>query len=196
MLATVLFSQGVRMLLGGDEFGRSQQGNNNAYCQDNPVSWLNWELDDAAVELLAFTRKLIQIKNDNPVLRRRHFFNGQAFTNGGTKDVAWIRPDGQEMTEAEWSDPDLHSIGMLLSGRSTDEVDSRGRPVYGETVFMLLNAGNRSKSYALPRIEWPGIWDELLNTARQDGIRRVKDPVVNLTAHSVILLRHNERPSN
>ena len=194
MLATLFFSQGVRMLLGGDELGRSQQGNNNTYCQDNEISWTNWNLDEAARDLLAYTRELIRIFNDNPVLRRRDFFNGRPFTPGGTKDVTWIRPDGDEMTEAEWSDRELRTIGMALSGRATDEIDQRGRPTYGDTILLLLNGGNRSRSYTLPRIEWAGIWEELLNTARPPGRRRVHGSGVNLTAHSIILLRHNERP--
>ena len=194
MLATLFFSQGVRMLLGGDELGRSQQGNNNTYCQDNEISWTNWNLDEAARDLLAYTRELIRIFNDNPVLRRRDFFNGRPFTPGGTKDVTWIRPDGEEMTEAEWSDRELRTIGMALSGRATDEIDQRGRPTYGDTILLLLNGGNRSRSYTLPRIEWAGIWEELLNTARPPGRRRVHGSGVNLTAHSIILLRHNERP--
>jgi glycogen operon protein len=194
ILATLFFSQGVPMLLGGDEFGRSQQGNNNAYCQDNEISWINWNLDEAGRDLLAYTRELIRIFNDNPVLRRRDFFNGRPFTPGGTKDVTWIRPDGDEMTEAEWSDHELRSIGMVLSGRATDEIDQRGRPTFGHTILFLLNGGNRSRPYTLPRIEWPGIWEELLNTARPAGRRRVHGSTVNLAAHSVILLRHNERP--
>jgi len=193
MLATLFFSQGVRMLLGGDEIGRTQQGNNNAYCQDNKVSWLNWDLDDAASDLLAYTRKLVGILHNNPVLRHRNFFTGLPFTPGGTRDVTWIRSDGAEMSEAEWSDGELRSIGMLLSGRATDEVDQRGRPVHGDTVLLLLNGGNRSRSFMLPWVEWPGFWEELLNTARPHGTRRAQGPVVNLTAHSVILLRHNQR---
>ncbi len=192
MLATLLFSQGVRMLLGGDEFGRSQQGNNNAYCQDNDISWVNWDLDDSARDLLDYVRELIRIFKDNPVLRRRDFFNGMPFTPGGTKDVTWIRDDGGEMTEADWSDGELRSIGMLLSGRATDEVDGRGRPSYGDTILLLLNGGNRSRLSALPPIEWPGIWEELLNTARLPGLRRVQGETVNLAAHSIVLLRHNE----
>jgi glycogen operon protein len=193
MLATLFFSQGVRMLLGGDEIGRTQQGNNNAYCQDNEVSWLNWDLDDAASDLLAYTRKLVGILHNNPVLRHRNFFTGLPFTPGGTRDVTWIRSDGAEMTEAEWSDGELRSIGMLLSGRATDEVDQRGRPVHGDTVLLLLNGGNRSRSFMLPWVEWPGFWEEVLNTARPHGTRRAPGPVVNLTAHSVILLRHKQR---
>jgi glycogen operon protein len=153
---------------------------------------MNWGLDEAARDLLAYTRELIRIVNDNPILRRRDFFNGRPFTPGGTKDVTWIRPGGDEMTEAEWSDSELRSIGMLLSGRASDEIDQRGRPTYGDTILFLLNGGSRSRSYTLPRIEWPGIWEELLNTARPPGRRRVQGPTVNLTAHSVILLQHNE----
>jgi glycogen operon protein len=193
MLATLFFSQGVRMLLGGDEFGRSQRGNNNAYCQDNEISWLNWTLDDLALDLLAYTRELIRIVNDNPVLRHRDFFNGQPIAPDGMKDVTWVRADGGEMTETEWTDDQLRSIGMLLSGQATDEIDPRGRPVYGDTILLLLNGGTRSRSYVLPRIERPGIWEELLNTARALGTRRIQGSTINLTAHSVILLRHNER---
>jgi glycogen operon protein len=98
------------------------------------------------------------------------------------------------MTEAEWTDAELRCVGMLLSGQATDEVDTRGRPVYGDTALLLLNSAPRSRSFTLPRIERPGIWEELLNTARALGARRVPGPTVNLTAHSLILLRRNERP--
>src|ERR1035437_9123655 len=120
MLATLFFSQGVRMLLGGDEFGRSQQGNNNAYCQDNEISWMNWDLDEAAQDLLAYTRELIRIFNDNPVLRPRPFFTGRPCPAAGPKELAWIRPEGDEMPRDEWPARELRSIGMILSGRATD----------------------------------------------------------------------------
>ena len=193
MLATLFFSQGVRMLTAGDEFGRSQQGNNNAYCQDNETSWLNWDLDDAARDLLEFTRGLIRIFRTNPILRRRSFFDGRPFTPGGTKDVTWIRTDGKEMTDADWADRELRTIGMLLSGRATDELDERGRVSYGDTMLLLLNGGSRSRLCTLPWIEWPGAWEALLNTAHDHGARPVRARTVNLTAHSAILLRHNDR---
>ncbi|HMK62039.1 MAG TPA: glycogen debranching protein GlgX [Acidimicrobiales bacterium] len=193
IFATLFFSQGVRMLNGGDEFGRSQQGNNNPYCQDNEVSWLNWNLDDAARELLEFTRELIRIFKANPILRRRDFFNGRPFTPGGTKDVTWVRADGAEMSDADWADRELLTIGMLLSGRATDELDERGRVSYGDTILLLLNGGTRSRLWTLPWTETPGTWEELLDTARRRGARPVRGSTVNLTAHSVILLRHNER---
>jgi glycogen operon protein len=193
MLATLFFSQGVRMITAGDEFGRSQQGNNNAYCQDNEISWLDWEFDDAGRALLAFTQELVRIFRANPILRRRGFFDGLPFTPGGTKDLTWVRSDGDEMEESDWLDPDRRSLGMLLSGRATDETDQRGRVSYGDTVLLLLNGGNRSRLWTLPRIEWPGAWEELLNTAHALGARPVRGETVNLTAHSVILLRHNDR---
>jgi glycogen operon protein len=194
MLATLMFSQGVRMVLGGDELGRTQHGNNNAYCQDNETSWMNWEIDEPAQELFDFTRELIQIVQSNPVLRRRHFFAG---TNGGppgTADVVWIRPDGDAMTDADWKDDGNHTIGMLLQGRAGDEVDSRGRAVIGETLLWLLNAGSAPRSYTLPKTDRPGIWQELFSTARP-GSRVVKTPTVNLTGHSTLLLRRNENPT-
>ncbi|MGO9342380.1 MAG: glycogen debranching protein GlgX [Acidimicrobiales bacterium] len=190
MLATLFFSQGVRMLLGGDEIGRSQQGNNNAYCQDNEISWFNWSLDEAASELYDFTRELVHIVNTNPILRRRDFFTGRT-NKDGVRDVTWIRADGTEMTDSDWADPDLRSLGVMLLGSATDEVDERGRSVYGETLVMMLNGGFRSRLYTLPNLAAAGIWEELLNTARA-GTRFVRQPTVNLTAHSLILVRYNQ----
>ncbi len=185
----LFFSQGVRMLLGGDEFGRTQEGNNNAYCQDNPVSWFDWDLDDADADQIGFVRRLISVVNANPILRRRDFLAGTPQGSGGMKDVTWIRPDGREQTEEDWRDPEGRSIGMLLLGGAADEVDQRGRRQSGETLLLLLNGGTRSRPYALPRVDEPGVWEELLNTARP-GTRLVRGGTVNLTAHSCILMRH------
>jgi glycogen operon protein len=191
---TLIFSQGVRMILGGDEIGRTQLGNNNAYCQDNPVSWVDWEVGETALGLSRFLRTLIGIAKSNPILRRRDFFTGLPVVGGHTKDVTWIRPDGGEMTAEDWNDRDNRTIGMLLLGRAADEVDARGRIARGDTLLLLLNAGNRSRSYTLPKMEFPGRWDELINTARPEAPSRiVRTPSVNLTAHSSLLLRHSER---
>ncbi len=194
MLATVMFSQGVRMILGGDEIGRSQVGNNNAYCQDNETSWLNWDIDDPAQELFDFARGLIAIVQSYPVLRRRHFFAGSSPSDEVDADVVWIRPDGVEMTDDDWNDEGNHAIGMLMPGRSGDEVDARGRAVVGETLFWLLNAGGSPRKYTLPKIERPGVWEELFSTARP-GTRVVRTPAIVVTSHSTVLLRHNENPT-
>ena len=193
-LTTLLFAQGVPMLLGGDEIGRSQQGNNNAYCQDNEVSWFDWDIGESGYDMRDFVRELIRVLQSNPILRRRGFFTGAVVPGTNTKDVTWIRSNGQEMTDEAWEDPNNQSIGMLLFGRAADEVDIRGRSASADTLLLLLNAGTRSHSYVLPRMESPGLWEELLNTARPGPwARQVRNDAVNLTAHSSLLLRHSER---
>jgi glycogen operon protein len=108
-LATLAFSQGVPMISHGDEIGRTQHGNNNAYCQDNEITWVHWDLEDWQRELLAFTQRIFQIRHSNPVLRRRSFFRGQVVNSSGAKDLSWVRSDGQEMTVADWLDPKCHA---------------------------------------------------------------------------------------
>jgi glycogen operon protein len=193
-LTTLLFAQGVPMVLGGDEIGRSQQGNNNPYCQDNEVSWFDWDIGESGYDMCDFVRDLIAVLKGNPILRRRGFFTGTVVPGTSTKDVTWIRANGQEMTEEEWSDPNNQSIGMLLFGQAADEVDSRGRSASADSLLLLLNAGARSHSYTLPRMENPGLWEELVNTARPGPYaRQMRNDAVNLTAHSSMLLRHTER---
>ncbi|MGZ8635983.1 MAG: glycogen debranching protein GlgX [Actinomycetota bacterium] len=188
-LATLVLSQGVGMLLGGDEMSRTQRGNNNAYCQDNELSWLEWDLSPADRELLAFTRQLLEIRRSNAVLRRRTFLTGKTIGEGGAKDLSWIRPDGHEMTDEDWRDGTNQLLGMLLHGRATDEVDERGRPIFGNTILLLLNGGTRSRTFTLPRVAAESrTWQMLINTAQQ-GQRFVRGGSVNLVAHSLQLLR-------
>ena len=188
-LATLVFSQGVRMMLGGDEFGRTQQGNNNAYCQDNEISWVDWDLQPAQKELLAFTRKLLDVFRSNPVFRRRRFFS-QARAAGETeKDITWLRPDAAEMTTDDWRNPNSHVLGMMISAYAADEVDTRGRATPGETVLLLFNGGHRSQHFALPEIAAEGVWIELLNTAKPAGQLRRRSGLT-LTGRSMILLAH------
>jgi isoamylase len=192
-MATLLCSQGVPMILAGDEISRTQQGNNNAYCQDSEISWLDWNLSARARRFLEFTRQVIAIRRNNPVLRRRSFFTGRAISREGVKDLAWLRPDGQEMGDQDWGDPESHVLGMLIHGQATDEVDERGRPIFGDTLLLLVNGGHRSRLFTLPVMEGPGVWQEALNTARpQTGPRVVRTLAVNLVAHSLILLRFGE----
>jgi isoamylase len=195
LIATLFFSQGVPMLLGGDEIGRTQRGNNNAYCQDNEISWVDWDIGESGVELRNYVRDVIAIVQNNPILRRRSFFTGEDAAGLHTKDVTWIRRDGAEMTEGDWTDPNLQSVGMLLFGPAADELDTRGRSSTGESLFLVLNASAKSFSYALPSMELPGVWEEVLNTARPGPWTRVvRNNAINLNAHSSVLLRHTERP--
>jgi glycogen operon protein len=191
-LATLVLSQGVSMLLGGDEMGRTQGGNNNAYCQDNEISWVDWDLSPTDRELLGFTREVVRILGSNAVLRRRTFLTGKTIGEGGAKDLSWIRPDGHEMTDQDWADASNHILGMLLHGRATDEVDERARPIFGKTILMLFNGGGRSRPFSLPRVgDGTGTWSMLINTA-QPGQRGVRGETVNLVAHSFQLLRLEE----
>ena len=191
LIATLVFSQGVRMLLGGDELGRTQGGNNNAYCQDNEISWIRWDLGPEERELLAFTGRTLEIFRQNAVLRRRSFFRGVASGGDGVRDVMWIRPDGDELEQRDWEDAESRILGMLLPGRATDEVNERGRPVFGDTLLLLLNASDRSRLFILPPQERAGVWREILNTAR-DGERVIRRAGLNLVAHSLILLRFED----
>ena len=193
-LATTFLSQGIPMLLGGDEIGRTQHGNNNAYCQDGPLSWFNWDVGETGEQLCQFVRDVIAVVQGNPILRRRAFFTGEPYGNMQSKDVTWIRTDGCEMTDQDWADQDLHSIGMLLQGGAADEVDVRGRRYTGDSLLVFLNAGTRSRVCTLPKMELAGLWIEELNTAHPGPWGRpVRTDAVSLNAHSTLLLRHSER---
>ncbi|TFG95656.1 MAG: hypothetical protein E4H11_04660 [Myxococcales bacterium] len=189
LLATLAFSQGVPMLSHGDEIGRSQGGNNNAYCQDSEPSWLDWELDDPRRRLLAFTREIFRLRRENPLFRRRGFFSGGPVARGSGKDVSWLRPEGGEMQGGDWVGPQLRALGMLVHGQASDEVDERGRPNRGATLLLLLNGGGRSRHFLLPELHEVGIWRELVNTARP-LTHQLRSNAVNLAAHSVMLLEH------
>ncbi|MFT4039769.1 MAG: glycogen debranching protein GlgX [Thermomicrobiales bacterium] len=139
-LATLLFSQGVPMLLGGDELGRTQRGNNNAYCQDNEISWYDWELDRWQQDLAAFAKHLIAMRQQEPVLRRRRFLHGSRLRAIGARDIIWLKPNGGEMLHADWQDPKLHALGLILHGSGIEEPGPDGQPVTGATLALLLNA--------------------------------------------------------
>jgi glycogen operon protein len=163
ILATLLLSQGVPMLCGGDEMGRTQLGNNNAYCQDNELSWLNWDLSPESAELLAFTARLIQLQHDEPVLHRRAFFQGRAIRGSAVKDIAWLDPSGTELSDREWQG-DLKCFGMLLAGDAIDETDNRGRRVTGATLLILFNSEVNAVAFVLPASRGDGDWVRVLDT--------------------------------
>jgi len=200
-MATLAFSQGVPMLAHGDEMARSQGGNNNVYAQDNEIAWMRWDLDDRRRELLEFTRKVFALRHLNPVLRRRTFFRGQVIDHSGVKDLTWIRADGNEMQQEDWQNVAGHSLGMLVHGDATDDSDDRGRPIHGDTLLLLFNAGPEEVRFTLPMIESgedPGVegrrdgtrmWSELVNTARED-LWHIRDGWLGLAPHSLVLLRY------
>jgi glycogen operon protein len=188
-LATLAFSQGVPMLSHGDEIGRTQRGNNNAYAQDNELSWMNWELEPWQRDLLAFTRRVIAIRHVHPVLRRRSFFRGRPVGAAGVKDLTWLRPNATEMTDADWHDAHNRALGMLINGEAADETDDRGRPVRGDTMLLLLNAGFDAVDFALPRVAGEGVWTKLIDTVEGTVEPDVGD-MLRIDGFSLALLRH------
>ncbi len=164
-LATLLLSQGVPMLLAGDEFGRTQGGNNNAYCQDNEISWLHWELQAWQQELLDFTRQVIALWREQPVLHRRKFFQGRSIRGSDIKDITWLEPSGQEMTDESWDSGFVRSLGMLLAGDMIDETDERGQRIVGDTLLLLLNAHHEAVAFQLPPLAQGESWECVLDTA-------------------------------
>ena len=187
MLAMLAFSQGVQMISHGDEFGRTQNGNNNAYCQDNDIGYMSWALDDRSRELLTFAREVFAIMRTNPVFRRRRFFDGDPISHHGVKDVAWIRPEGGEMGHEDWNNSKNHALGMLIHGEAADDVDERGRPTRGRTLLLLMNAGIRARNFVLPLLPEIGHWQEMVNTAQAP--RKVfKGNAIGIAPHSLVLL--------
>jgi isoamylase len=167
-LATLLLSQGVPMICGGDEIGRTQQGNNNAYCQDNELSWYDWKFDRSARDLFAFVQQLIALRREQPVLRRRRFFQGRQIWGSEVKDVAWFRPDGKEMTEEDWNKGYVKCLGLRLAGDAIEEKDEKGRRIIGDTILILLNAHHEALPFTLPAHKRGVRWETLVETAIQE----------------------------
>ena len=166
-LATLLLSQGVPMLLAGDEVGRTQLGNNNAYCQDNEVSWIDWDPDHADRDLLAFVQRLVAFRRRHPLFRRRRFFQGRFIRGDDTRDVTWLNPDGREMSEEQWRQSFARCLGVRLSGRAIDETDEHGRPVTDDEFLLVLNAHHDDIAFTLPPCQAGGSWGMVLDTARE-----------------------------
>jgi glycogen operon protein len=163
--ATLLLSVGVPMISGGDELCRTQGGNNNAYCQDNEISWTDWTLTPERREFLEFARRIIRIWKDHPVLRRRKFFQGRRIRGAEVIDIAWLGPSGAEMTDEMWNSPEGRGIGVRLNGDAIKEVNERGDPIIGDTLLVILNAGDQPLSFVLPTSTPTERWDTLVDTA-------------------------------
>jgi glycogen operon protein len=171
LLATLLLSQGVPMILHGDELGRTQGGNNNAYCQDGEIAWIHW--DEADEELVDFTASLAWLRRDHPVFRRRRWFLGKPVLESGAKDLGWYRPDGGEMAAEDWQRGDAKALGMLLNGRGLDERDERGQPLADDTFFLALNAHPDELGFSLPKLPGRG-WVVVLDTRDGRPARRLR----------------------
>jgi isoamylase len=198
MLLTLLLSTGVPMLAAGDEVARTQGGNNNAFCQDNEMSWVDWAGVDkpGSAELLELTRRLVALRRASPVLRQRAFFAGRPVPGGdGRKDLAWLRADGTEMTEREWHSPDLRTLGVYLDGGGIRQRGPRGEQLTDESYLLVLHAGAEDTSFALPGLPWASGWEVVVDTVYPDGLAPsgVDRPAAGLdlplAGRSAVLLR-------
>jgi glycogen operon protein len=191
LLTTLFLSQGVPMLLGGDEIGRTQQGNNNAYCQDNPISWFDWEEIDH--HLLEFTRSLIAFRREHRVFRRRRFFQGRPIR--GTVDIGWCRPDGGEMTDVDWTGGEVRSIGMFVNGDAIPDRDARGQKVVDDSFLVMFNGGHEAIEWMLPP-HWGKRWELAISTVSEPMIgspdRFEVGDTIAVPGRSVIVLRRTE----
>jgi isoamylase len=168
-LATLFLSQGVPMLVSGDELSRTQGGNNNAYCQDNEISWLDWTMTDEKTALLGFVRRLIALRRSHPTFRRRDFFAGRALHGGGLTDLLWLKADGQEMSDAEWEHEHARCLGMYLSGSAISDIDRHGRPIVDDDFLVVFNAGHDDAAFHMPAIEGEP-WRALIDTREASGV--------------------------
>ena len=166
LITTLLLSQGVPMLCGGDELSHTQQGNNNAYCQDSDLTSLNWELNVEQQQFLEFVRKAVRIWSEQPVFQRRKFFQGRRIRGSDIKDISWFDPNGQEMSDDAWDKGFVRCLGFRLAGDLIGDVDERGEPIKGETLLLLLNAHHEDIPFTLPDTRPEHHWERLLDTAK------------------------------
>jgi glycogen operon protein len=190
-LATLLLSQGVPMLLGGDERGRTQRGNNNAYCQDNEISWVDWKLDERKSALLEFTRALLQFRRAHPIFRRKKYFQGKKLFGSSVKDLTWLKPDGGEMTEQAWKESFVRTIGVLMAGDAIDDADLHGERITDDTFVLLLNAHHDTVPFLMPGRECG--WEHVLHTrpVESDPAEKIvgSGEKFNLEGRSLVLFR-------
>ncbi len=200
-LATLLLSEGTPMLLGGDEFGRTQGGNNNAYCQDNEISWLDWELDDEGKALVEFTRRVIALRTDHIVFHRNRFFRGQVIPGTEVKDIVWLRPDGLEMTEENWAETHAKALGVRISGEAgLMHLTARGNRETDDTFVLFMNAAENDLSFQLPKDAPGGEWQVLIDTSDESdeptGPVRASGSETVVKAHSLQLLTSVKAPTS
>src|SRR5205823_5373616 len=188
-LTTLLLSQGVPMVLGGDECGRSQYGNNNAWCQDNEISWFRWE--EADLELTEFTKRLIELRKDHPVFRRSRFLTGREVLGSGLPDVWWFRPDGRRMTQRDWQRGDAYTLGVFLNGQEIPTRGPDGSPIVDDSFLLLFNAHYEPVTFALPTRRFGARWVVDLGTAESpaDGEEFPARAQVTVSDRGLLVLR-------
>jgi glycogen operon protein len=169
-MATLFLSQGIPMLLGGDELGRTQQGNNNAYCQDSPLSWYPWSLDSLDQDFLRFVGRVSSLRQSQPVFKRQNFFQGRPIHGSERKDITWLSQEGRELSHKDWLDPSRCVIGLMLGGDALDEIDERGRIISGDTMLLVVNSSGQAVDFVLPSYMNSDVWQLELDTRYDAGL--------------------------
>ncbi|PHI19490.1 glycogen debranching enzyme GlgX [Lewinellaceae bacterium SD302] len=198
-LTTLFLSQGVPMLTMGDEYGRTQNGNNNAYCQDNELSWFSWDWDEEQTKLHAFTRDLIKLRLENPIFHRRRFFTGESIRGEEVSDILWLNADGEEVTQEQWEDPNMHALGMLLNGEAMEEYDEYGSRIDARNFLILLNSYWEPVDFVLPGLEEMTRWEIIANTVspeRCDSAFYNGHEKFTLYSRSLAVFRMEDREGN
>ena len=191
-LTTLMVSQGVPMISHGDEYGRTQLGNNNAYCQDNGITWMNWEWDDRQKALFEFVRKIIELRKNHPVMHRRRYFKGRKIYGKEVRDIRWLNTDGTDMTEEEWNTSFIRCMGMLLNGKFIYEVNKYGEPIRHDTLLIIVNSFWESISFTFPFEDVSNEWSVLIDTStgEVDENGRIISDVYKMAPRSLVLLKN------
>lgn len=167
-ISTLLLSQGVPMISHGDEIGRTQGGNNNTYCQDNEIAWMDWDLDERQMDILQFTRAAIAFRKNHPVFRRRRFVSGfDPVCEGCLPEIEWFRPDSSQMEDSDWDSGFARALMVFLNGAGIREPDERGNPIIDDDVLLMFNAGDDEVEFAIPGGDYAREWTEVVNTAAE-----------------------------
>jgi glycogen operon protein len=191
LLTTLFLSQGVPMLLAGDECSRTQGGNNNAYCQDNEISWLHWDKMDQ--NLLEFTRKIISLRRDHPTFCRRRWFQGRPIKGIGVEDIAWFLPDGSEMTDEHWSHDFAKSLGIYMNGLGIHSVDPKGQRITDDSFFIIFNAHHEPLEFTLPAAKYGKRWTKIIDTNEDTNDESKSFEAENkiiAAGRSIVILHH------
>ncbi len=191
-MATLLLSQGVPMITHGDEYGRTQMGNNNAYCQDNEMSWFNWDWDKLQQEFFEFTCRLITIRKNQPVTHKRRFFKGRRIRGAGVKDIRWLNTDGSDMTDEQWKTDFIRCMGMLLNGELINEVNENGEPIKDDILLLVVNSFWEPIGFTLPNTTLGHSWEVLIdtNTEKLTNSQNQLSGVFNMPPRSLVLLKN------
>jgi glycogen operon protein len=193
IMGTLMVSQGTPMISHGDEIGRTQKGNNNVYCQDSELSWMDWSLCEKNADLLAFTRKVTQLRKQHPVFRRRRFFDGTPIRSGEqVRDIAWLTPAGKEMTPEDWGSGFGKSIAVFLNGDAIPEPNARGERVADDSFLLCFNAHDEALDFVVPEGDYAKEWTAALDTADPTGstdlVVRAGEKI-SMQARSLLVMR-------